>query len=168
MKVGTLGRKNSLCRGTRSELFFEKDVLKNFWYTLFYFLFSSKDVFALFHVRLILLEVQLFLVWNFSDTIKDSATDIWSKHVLRQGYTVKYFFQSDRSASVNIFSEHLSNGKFQHYLWMNSTSSYWSYIDFYTLTFLYFLHLYYTACIDYFVIYWVLQFTTEHVFHFYK
>ena len=49
--------------------------------------------------------------------------------------------RSDRSAS-NIFSEDLLTDKFWNYLRMKSASNYWSYIDFYALTFLYCLQLY--------------------------
>ena len=50
--------------------------------------------------------------------------------------------RNNRSACVNIFSEVLLTDKFRYYLRMNATSYYWSYIDFCTLTFLYYLHLY--------------------------
>ena len=73
--------------------------------------------------------------------------------------------RNDRSACVNILSEHLLTDKFPHYLRMNSTSYCWSYIDFYTVTFLYYLHFTYTGCIGYFIIYWFLRFATAHVFH---
>ena len=46
--------------------------------------------------------------------------------------------RSNESAWVNIFLEHLLTEKFRHYLRINSTSYYKSYIDFYTLTYLYY------------------------------
>ena len=69
---------------------------------------------------------------------------------------------------TNIFSELLLTDKLLYYLQMNATSCYWLHIDFYTLLF-YITYTYtYRACIDYFIIYWFLQFTAVHVFHFYK
>ena len=66
---------------------------------------------------------------------------------------------NNRSACVNIFSEHLLTDKRRYYVRMNSISYYLSCTDFYGSIFLYYLHL----CIDYFIIYWFLQFTTIHV-----
>ena len=73
--------------------------------------------------------------------------------------------RNDRSACVNIFSELRLTDKFRHYLWINATSCYWSYIDFDTLTFLYYLHLYlYSIYISLYNLF--LQFTTVQRFSF--
>ena len=67
--------------------------------------------------------------------------------------------EEQKRACVSIFSELLLTGKFQHYLRINATSCYGSYIDFYTLItctsyISYITYAYnYTSCIDYFVIY---------------
>ena len=50
----------------------------------------------------------------------------------------------------------------EHYTRMNSTSHYWSYNDFYTLTFLYYLHFTYIACIVYFIIVYFIIFTIHY------
>ena len=50
----------------------------------------------------------------------------------------------------------------EHYIRMNSTSHYWSYNDFYTLTFLYYLHFTYIACIVYFIIVYFIIFTIHY------
>ena len=78
---------------------------------------------------------------------------------------------NDKSAGVSIFYEILLINKFQHYLRMNAKSYYWPYIDFYTLITYTSYNTYtynYTTFIDYFFIYWYLQFTTIHVFQFYE
>ena len=54
---------------------------------------------------------------------------------------------------------------------MNATSYYLSYADFYTLiTYTSYItySFNYTACIEYFILYWFLQFATVDVFRFYK
>ena len=62
--------------------------------------------------------------------------------------------RNDKSACVSIFLELQLTDKFRHYLRMNATSYYWSYIDFYTLiTYTSYITCTYncTACIDYFI-----------------
>ena len=59
--------------------------------------------------------------------------------------------RNDKKACVSLFLELRLTDKFQHYLRMNVTSCYLSYIDFFTLIvfyIFYYLHLY--LCIDYF------------------
>ena len=72
--------------------------------------------------------------------------------------------RNNRSAHVNKFSKLLLTDKLRYYLQMNCTSYYWSYIDFYTLTFLYYLHSYL------FSMHWlldhILSFTIHYSTHF--
>ena len=71
--------------------------------------------------------------------------------------------RNNKNAFHNIFSVLLFTDKFRHYLRMSASIIHW-------LLYTYALYITYTCnyetCIHYFFIYWFLDFTTVHVFHF--